>query len=417
MSLVSKLKSRIQPKNLLQNLAETHQGCIDQKGNFQISGWAWKTKSPTTPIKLSIYQDDELLGSTVADVFRKDLLDARIGDGKHGFVFKIPEEAHAKAPSKIHIRYEETGEELPGSPYSLYKTNRFSSIPWTESPFFKSELEKKAKTKRQQEDALFFNENGFLTMSGVVSDELMDQAIEEAEPLFNPDVKVGAQSFYRFQDAWKISPAVRKLAIDPKIVETLQFLYDRTPVPFQTLNFKYGSQQRAHSDSIHFSCFPERFMCGVWLALEDITEENGPLFYYPGSHKLPQYHMYDMGLTVEDPNYKKYEDFIANLMESHGLEKKALLVKKGDLLVWSSNLVHGGSAINNESLTRWSQVTHYYFNDCIYYTPMYSDPIAGEYYLRTPVNLSTNQPETPTYNGRPFEKTEVAKDRYTIKFQ
>ena len=30
-------------------------------------------------------------------------------------------------------------------------------------------------------------------------------------------------------------------------------------------------------------------MCGVWVALEDITEDNGPLHYYPGSHRLPDY--------------------------------------------------------------------------------------------------------------------------------
>ena len=28
-------------------------------------------------------------------------------------------------------------------------------------------------------------------------------------------------------------------------------------------------------------------MCGVWVALEDMDMDNGPLVYYPGSHKLP----------------------------------------------------------------------------------------------------------------------------------
>ena len=32
---------------------------------------------------------------------------------------------------------------------------------------------------------------------------------------------------------------------------------------------------------------PEGFMCGVWVALEDMDMDNGPLVYYPGSHQLP----------------------------------------------------------------------------------------------------------------------------------
>jgi len=30
-------------------------------------------------------------------------------------------------------------------------------------------------------------------------------------------------------------------------------------------------------------------MCGVWLALEDIDADNGPLIYYPGSHRGPHF--------------------------------------------------------------------------------------------------------------------------------
>ncbi len=42
---------------------------------------------------------------------------------------------------------------------------------------------------------------------------------------------------------------------------------------------------------VHFNSIPQRFMCGVWVAMEDIAPDNGPLHYYPGSHKLPFYDM------------------------------------------------------------------------------------------------------------------------------
>ena len=30
-------------------------------------------------------------------------------------------------------------------------------------------------------------------------------------------------------------------------------------------------------------------MCGVWVALEEVTPDNGPLCYYPGSHRWAGY--------------------------------------------------------------------------------------------------------------------------------
>ena len=71
---------------------------------------------------------------------------------------------------------------------------------------------------------------------------------------------------------------------------------DREPLPFQTLNFPVGTSQYPHSDSIHFHTIPAGFMVGVWVALENIDAENGPLVYYPGSHKLPYFSMQDLGL-------------------------------------------------------------------------------------------------------------------------
>jgi hypothetical protein len=45
---------------------------------------------------------------------------------------------------------------------------------------------------------------------------------------------------------------------------------------------------------------------------------------------------------------------------------------KGQALIWAANLLHGGSVQHDPARTRWSQVTHYYFRDCIYYTPAFS---------------------------------------------
>ncbi len=98
----------------------------------------------------------------------------------------------------------------------------------------------------------------------------------------------------RVQDAWKSSSHVLALATAPRVLAILRELYGRKPLPFQTLNFPVGTQQRAHSGAIHFDSIPGGLMCGVWTALEDIDRENGPLVFYPGTHKLPVVSMDDV---------------------------------------------------------------------------------------------------------------------------
>ena len=42
-----------------------------------------------------------------------------------------------------------------------------------------------------------------------------------------------------------------------------------------------------------------------------------------------------------------------------GLEERTFLPKKGDVLIWSADLAHGGSPATDPSLTRKSLVGHY----------------------------------------------------------
>jgi ectoine hydroxylase-related dioxygenase (phytanoyl-CoA dioxygenase family) len=169
---------------------------------------------------------------------------------------------------------------------------------------------------------------------------------------------------------------------------------------------------------MHFSSLPARYMCGVWVALEDITEENGPLFYYPGSHRTPEYNFSHFKNTVEDTtydNYLEYETFMEELMEASPFQKVKFLAKKGDALIWSSNIIHGGSAVNDPNSTRFSQVTHYYFKDCVYYTPMLSNMVTHELFIRRFLtNIRTGEAVKNSWNGL---KTDLLRTRnllYTI---
>lgn len=69
----------------------------------------------------------------------------------------------------------------------------------------------------------------------------------------------------RVQDGWLVNVAVNGLATNPAVLSLLGKLFGHRAFPFQTLNFKYGTEQRTHPDTYHFNSVPERFMCGVWV--------------------------------------------------------------------------------------------------------------------------------------------------------
>jgi len=295
-----------------------------------------------------------------------------------------------------------------------------ANLPWIESPFFEEIFKSKKLSKEQIEIVQDYHQNGFVVIPGILPETLIDKVREDTKnKAFDPNFPIKTtRDDKRVQDFWTVSEACRELAIYPAILDILQMLYDRTPIPFQTLNFCVGTQQRAHSDTIHFSSLPARFMCGVWVALEDITEENGPVFYYPGSHRLPEY---DFSLIKSEAEtgsyaeYSQYEDFIEKIVATEQLKEKKFLAKKGDCLIWSSNIIHGGSPLLNKDATRWSQVTHYFFEDCYYYTPMLSNMVTKELFLRNRLkNIKTGKKVIQSYNGKKLNEIPTSKKLYLL---
>ena len=247
--------------------------------------------------------------------------------------------------------------------------------------------------------AIQFRDKGYFTLKIENEDffQLVDDLKEELRQTKEfKNINNASPVSIRFQDAWlhKKSELVKKLAIQENILKCLEVLYGRKPFPFQTLNFPFGSKQHIHSDAVHFNSIPEGFMCGVWIALEDVHPDSGPLIYYPGSHKLPYITSKKLGLSFEEVTASKtpqkfFEKYWADSVQEKGFKKNSFLAKKGDILIWHANLIHGGEIIKNPLLTRWSQVTHYFFENCAYTTPFFNtiDNTMNSRKWRNPLNL------------------------------
>ncbi len=276
------------------------------------------------------------------------------------------------------------------------------NLPWVESPFFDSILESQSLDDESRARAQQFHRDGFIVLDDILSQEECDRIIKDVGPLFDPEIPEGPRSRYRVQDAWREHRSVADLAGDERILNLLRLFYKREPLPFQTLNFLYGTEQPVHSDLTHFSCKPERFMVGVWVALEDITPLNGPLHYYVGSHNLPVFDLSDFNSSRGDQQLlDRYTAFQKLLHES--FEYQEFHARKGQALVWAANLWHGGCPVKRAGATRHSQVTHYYFDGGFYYYPINSVPALGQYDLKRIVNVTTGESIPHAFNGSEIE--------------
>lgn len=273
-----------------------------------------------------------------------------------------------------------------------YKQNpNATNWPWVESPFFYDLLENQNLSDDEKSIAKKFHEDGYVVIDLGLTDEQINEIKNEIDYLNNRDNVTTQDKGYHYSkgkrifEGWKESKLLHSLSMNEKVINLLKMLYIREPYPFQTITFNYGSNQPLHSDLIHFDTIPHRWLTAVWVALEDMTDQNGSLVYVPNSHKLPIFDFYDLKINVPEygkqfDSYAQYEEFVRQLVESSQLETKPLYCKKGQALVWAANLIHGGDIIRDPNSTRYSQVTHYYYDDCdVYYSPMFSESWKGNY--------------------------------------
>ncbi|MGH8080664.1 MAG: phytanoyl-CoA dioxygenase family protein [Lysobacter sp.] len=241
-----------------------------------------------------------------------------------------------------------------------------------------------------------FADDGFVVIDPKIDPAIIDGVVERVG-----NGVLSADGKSRAQEAWREDAGVKQIAQAPEVLAILQDLYGRKPRPFQTLNFRVGTEQKEHSDTVHFNAVPAGNMCGVWVALEDIDENNGAVIYYPGSHKLRELNMDDVfaepdlqarrsqplfapyslralrrrlqgqaPLYDTDKEYALYEEYIQRQLPKIGIEPAYATIRKGQAFIWAANLLHGGSRRRDLSRTRHSQVSHYYFEGCKYHRPL-----------------------------------------------
>jgi ectoine hydroxylase-related dioxygenase (phytanoyl-CoA dioxygenase family) len=243
-------------------------------------------------------------------------------------------------------------------------------------------------SEKQARQLRFFIENGYLILPDAVPEHAVAAARADLDRAYAgelPALHFESASLGRGPMPWgpavldhpakvldlhHISSACVSIMFSRKITEFLGLIFESKSFASQSLGFLRGSAQEGHQDSAYVVYSLPRHFAASWIALEDVTPGAGELFYYPGSHRFPEF-IYGgayksiaearrMGTPEDilDVELRAHVASLENNARRLGLSKSLFAARAGDALIWHADLVHGGSPVSDKA-TRKSLVTHY----------------------------------------------------------
>lgn len=260
-----------------------------------------------------------------------------------------------------------------------------ATLPWVDRAGAPAEIERRhgsgLMTATEAEQLLAWHTDGAVMLRGAVEHSLVDQLWADYERgwqerpvcLFeaagtgqrlwaDAQDRAALIHHFRLMDFHNLSEAGSRIMLHPAIVRFCQLLLDEPPVGMQTLLFEFGTEQGSHQDFAYVHAGILSHLVAAWVACEDIGPDAGPLFFYPGSHRLPKF---DFGGGRITYDYKHpevlpaFSDYLQEQCLAHTLPRELFVAKKGDVLLWHGAVVHGGSPVVDARQSRKSFVAHY----------------------------------------------------------
>ncbi len=187
--------------------------------------------------------------------------------------------------------------------------------------------------------------------------------VEGHSELYDP-ARITPERGARIVDAFYHMEEARRILFNETLTSFIKAVFDAPPLLTQSLSFEYGSGQPMHQDTNFVVMTSPLHMAAVWVALEDVREGAGALAYLPGSHRWGDYRFsgrfkhFDEDRDGPD-GLDGWYAWVKRETEARAVKPAYFHAKKGDVLFWHAGLVHGGSDIEDKSLTRRSLVAHY----------------------------------------------------------
>ena len=248
--------------------------------------------------------------------------------------------------------------------------------PWFDRPDAHSHIERliadRLIERDDAESMRSFVDNGYLILPESIDEKILQQANADMD-------RAIAEKYqgYIYGESTRLTqmhlsfPGCRSIWLHSAVHRMLGLLFGEPSQPCQSLVYVFGSQQDAHQDTIHLTPFPAGYMCGVWVALEDVQDGSGELVVYPGSHRFPRVYLKDVDCPKVANDWTQFGATVVRrweeLVRQSGIDRYVYKAKSGDVLIWHENLMHAGSVRQNKSKSRRSIVTHHFARGSLVY--------------------------------------------------
>jgi len=231
-------------------------------------------------------------------------------------------------------------------------------------------------SRRDAEALRHYIERGYVVFPRAVESPVVDEYLEFFEDAWRePPAGIYAhsqgqvlplsRSLYdrvaKVSDLHYYYPRAQRIVFASPVLRFLEQVYERPPVVFQSMSMRKGSEESLHIDTGPLTLTEPLGLAASWIALEDVKAGSGEFQFVPGSHALPEIlnngvskgHNGDMGA------YYQVLQSTLRECEARGLKTEYFMAKKGDVLIWHADLMHGGAKIADPGLTRKSLICHF----------------------------------------------------------
>lgn len=194
------------------------------------------------------------------------------------------------------------------------------------------------------------------------------QGLEAPPAHLSPEEK--AQYFLRLHMLHRKLELHERFMLHPRVLDALESLIGPDVLAMQTMLFlkppgKPG--QGWHQDSYYIPTHPDT-LCGAWIAIDDVDEENGAMWFAQGSQNEPIYPprkgyghgQSDLKNIIEVGKVSNPDDEVNDLARVANKYPQVLATAKaGDVVFFGGHVLHRSKKNLSQTRMRRSFVSHY----------------------------------------------------------